>query len=70
MEKRRIVLLGNSLILDTLGESLRHFPQNEVMSFPAIPIEAREVAAVKPEVALFDLNSLCPQSPFSLLGTY
>ena len=67
MEKRRIALLGNSLILDTLGESLRRFPQNEVVRFSAAPIEINEIASVKPEVALFDLDSSRPQAVFSLL---
>ncbi len=67
MEKRCIALLGNSLILETLGESLRRFPQNEVIGFFPPGTEQSGIAALHPEVIIFDLDSPRPQNAFSLL---
>ena len=68
MEKnRRIVLIGNSVILGALGTSLQRFPQYEVI-FPSPELlEAARVAELKPDVILFDLNSKRPEAIFSLL---
>jgi len=68
--RRRIVLFGNSVILGAVGTSLQRFPQNEVI--PASPEvrEAADVAALKPDVVLFDLASSIPQPIFSLLESF
>jgi hypothetical protein len=64
---RRIVLFGNSVIVGTVGASLRLSPQYEVVT-PEPPLPgARELAALKPDVVLFDLEAFLPQAAFSLL---
>jgi len=65
--RRRIVLFGNSVILGAVGMSLRCFPQNEVISPSPEVREAADVAALNPDVILFDLESSIPQPIFSLL---
>ncbi len=67
MKKRHIALLGNSLILETLGESLKRFPQDEVIGFPAIGLDISGIADLRPEVIIFDLDSTRSHSAFSLL---
>jgi hypothetical protein len=65
---RRIILYGNSVILGTLGTSLRLCPQFEVNTLmqPA-QLQAQELAAMKPDVILFDLEAGHPEAVFSLL---
>ena len=65
--RRRIVLFGNSVILGAVGMSLRLFPQNEDISPSPEVREAADVAALNPDVILFDLESSCAQAMFSLL---
>ena len=64
---RRICLYGNSVILGTLGASLRRRPQFEVTTLmPPLP-GARELATLKPDVVLFDLQATQTEAVFSLL---
>jgi hypothetical protein len=67
MKKRPIALLGKSLLLEILGDSLRRFPENKVLGFPAVESEINRIADLKPEVIIFDLDSPRPQTVFSLL---
>lgn len=64
---RRICLYGNSVILGTLGASLRRCSQFDVTTLmPPLP-PARELAALKPDVVLFDLQATHTEAVFSLL---
>ena len=66
---RRIFLYGNSVILGTLGTSLRRNPQFEVTTLaPPLP-RGSELQALNPDVVVFDLESARPESAFSLLET-
>ena len=66
MEKRRrIVLFGNSLVVGTVGASLRRLPQYEVVSLPTA--QQNELEATAPDVVLFDLEAARPEAAFSLL---
>ena len=66
MEKRRrIVLYGNSLVVGTVGASLRRLPQYEVVSLPMA--QQNELEATAPDVVLFDLEAARPEAAFSLL---
>ena len=66
-EKCRICLYGNSLILGTLGTSLRGSSQFEVTTLiPPLP-KGRALEALKPDVILFDLEAGHPKAIFPLL---
>jgi hypothetical protein len=71
MEKlRRISLYGNSIILGTMAESLQCCSQFEVVVLtPPLP-GAQELAKLKPDVVLFDLEAARPEAAFSLLENY
>lgn len=64
---RRILLYGNSVILGTLGASLCKCSQFEVTSlvppFPPTP----EMAALQPDVVIFDLEANHSEAVFPLL---
>jgi hypothetical protein len=69
MEKRRVVLYGKSVILGTLRASFQRYPDLEVLSLsPPLP-SAQELAALAPDVILFDMETGRPEAAFSLLGT-
>lgn len=64
---RRILLYGNSVILGTLGASLGRFPQFEVTTLtPPLP-KALEMAALNPDIVLFDLEANHAKAIFPLL---
>jgi len=66
MEKRqRIFILGNSLILGALGESLRRCGQFDLTSLSP-PIDVWELASMKPDAILFDLETSHMESIFPL----
>lgn len=66
MEKRqRIFILGNSLILNGLGESLQRSGRFDLTSLD-LPKDARELEPMKPDAILFDLESPDKESVFSL----
>jgi len=70
MEKRqRVVLYGDSLILETVGASLRKYPQFEITSLSAPYPSARQLEAMEPDVILFDMGTPRPEAAFSLLAT-
>jgi hypothetical protein len=64
---RRICLYGNSVILGTLGVSLRRYPELEVTSLWPDPIKVSELQALNPDVIIFDLDAPRPEAAFSLL---
>jgi hypothetical protein len=65
-EKPRILLYGNSIIIGTIGASLRRCSHYDVI---AIAQEAQEIDASKLDMVLFDLEGPCTESVFSLLKT-
>ena len=69
MEKRRRVLLyGKSLILGSVGAGLQQCPHLEVVSVsPPFPT-AQGLAALAPEVIIFDVEAACPESALTLLA--
>lgn len=62
--KRRICLYGNSMILGTIGASLRRLPQYEVISLPAKISDLKDVVA---DAVLFDLEATHLETAFSWL---
>jgi hypothetical protein len=64
---RRILLYGNSLILGSIGASLRRCPQFEVTTLKPPLQEAQAFNNVKPDILLFDLESPPTEAVFSLL---
>ncbi len=67
---RRILLYGNSMILGTLGASLVHCPQFEVTTLTPAQEQDQELAALSPDVILFDLEASHPEAAFSLLKSH
>ena len=66
MEKRqRIFILGNSLILGALGESLRRSGHFDLTSLE-IPEDVNVLEPMKPDAIVFDLESPAKESIFSL----
>lgn len=66
MEKRQhIFIVGNSLILDALGESLRFGGQFELTHI-ALPKDVKELESMKPDAILFDLETPYMEILFSL----
>jgi hypothetical protein len=70
MEKRQhILILGNSLILGALSESLRRGDQFELTSL-ALPDDFKELQPITPDAILFDLETPHLESIFSLSERY
>lgn len=67
INRRKICLCGNSVILGTLRSSLRRQVQYEVISLNTSSPRATEITALKPDVIFFDLNSPSPRAAFELL---
>jgi hypothetical protein len=66
MKKRQnIYILGNSLILGVIGESLLHSDQFELTSLE-LPEDVKELEPKKPDAILFDLETPHMESVFSL----
>jgi len=64
---KRILLYGNSLILGSIGDSLRRSPQFEVTTLLP-PLEGiQKVDSLKPDILLFDMEITRPEAVFSLL---
>jgi hypothetical protein len=66
---RRILLYGNSVILGSIGVSLRRCPQFEVAIQAPQPNETKELLKKNPDVLLFDLEAPHTEAVFSLLKT-
>jgi len=66
---KRILLYGNSLILGTIGGSLRRLSQFEVTTLATPLQEVREFDDVNPDIILFDLETTHTESVFSMLET-
>jgi len=66
-QQQRVVLYGSSLILDTVGVSLRRYPGLEILPLDAPLPGGQELAALAPDVVLFDLRSARPNLPGAML---
>jgi hypothetical protein len=68
-DQRRILLYGDTLVLDCVAAVLRNWPGFEVISLsPPLPGLA-EVEALAPDGFLFDIEATHPEVVFSLLET-
>jgi len=66
---KQIILYGNSLILESIGASLRRLSQFEVKTLnPPLP-EALKRGAANSDILLFDIEMTRDEAVFSLLGT-
>lgn len=66
-KRRRVFLYGKSLILGTVGASLRYYPDLEILSLsPPFPAP-QELQALAPDVIIFDLQAAQPEAAFTLL---
>jgi hypothetical protein len=63
----RILLYGNSLILGSIGDILRRYPQFEVTTLLPPPQEMQSLNSLKSDILLFDLETTRPEAVFSLL---
>lgn len=62
---QNIVILGKSLILDVLGESLRRSGQFDLNSL-SLPAGVRDLELMKPDAIIFDLETPHMEAVFSL----
>jgi hypothetical protein len=61
------LLYGRSLILGTLGASLKRYPHLEIVPLsPPLPTVA-ELGALAPDVIVFDVEAARPESAIALL---
>jgi hypothetical protein len=65
MGKRRVVVYGNSVIIGAFDCSLRQSSRYEVLSLP--PAHEDELAALVPDVVIFDLEASRPEAAFRML---
>lgn len=64
-KKQRIFILGNSLILGALGESLKRSGHFDLTSLE-MPNDVRDLEPMKPDAIVFDLETPNKESIFSL----
>lgn len=67
MNPLRIVLVGRSVLLDTLAAGLRRFPGIAIIPLPAPPLGMEPLAALRPDAIIFDVGADFPQCAFVLL---
>ena len=68
MNKRlRVILYGKSIILGTVGASLALHSDLEIVDLPAPLPGVEELAALAPDVILFDVDTGRPNALFTLL---
>ena len=67
--RQRILLYGNSVIHGSIGACLKRCSQFEVTT-PAPPLKkVQEIEALKPDILLFDLETIHTEPVFSALKT-
>ena len=67
---RRILLYGNSVILGTIGASLRRFPEFDVTALKTPLSDMQVLDEAKPDILFFDLEAPHAEAVFSLLKTH
>jgi hypothetical protein len=66
---RRILLYGNSVILGSIGASLRRCSRFDVTTLATPPPDREALVTVDPDIVLFDLDSSTTEPVFDLLKT-
>jgi hypothetical protein len=66
---RQILLYGNSLILGSIGASLRRCSQFEVTTMASPLQKMQKLNALNPDILLFDLETIHTEAVFSKLKT-
>lgn len=66
-KRRRVVLFGTSLVVSTVGESLRRSGSCEVISLSMELQHSQELRELVPDIVLFDLEAARPEAAFALL---
>ncbi len=65
--RRRVLLYGRSLILGTVGASLKRYPHLELVALaPPLP-SPQELGALAPDVIIFDVEAARPEAAIALL---
>jgi hypothetical protein len=67
-KRRRVFLYGKTVILGTVGASLRGYADLEVIPLSAPLPGMHALDALSPDVILFDLQADRPEAAFALLG--
>lgn len=67
--RKRIVIYGNSVVVGSVGASLARARQYDVIHLPLPVPSASELAALAPDVVVFDVDSGHAEAAFSLLET-
>ena len=57
MDRQRVILYGNSVVLAAIGASLERFPALELVSLAAPLPSATELRLLSPDVIFFDTGS-------------
>ncbi len=65
--QKRVILYGSSVILGTVGASLKKQPQFEVIALTAPYPSVKDLGEMKPDVILFDLGVPHHEAAFALL---
>jgi hypothetical protein len=66
---RQILFYGNSVILGSIGVSLRHCPRLDVTSLATPLPEKNALGNINPDVVFFDLDTSTTEPLFDLLKT-
>lgn len=67
MGTRRVILYGKSIILGTIGASLRLYPELEIIPLaPPLP-DFQALKALAPHVILYDIQATLPETALALL---
>jgi hypothetical protein len=66
---RQILFYGNSVILGSIGASLRQFPGFDVTTLAPPLLENNALGTINPDVVLFDLDASTTEPVFDLLKT-
>lgn len=69
IEKQRIFLYGNSVILGSIGASLRRCSQFDVSTLVTPLQDAQVFDSPKSDILIFDLEAPCSEDVFFLLKT-
>ncbi|NJD58797.1 MAG: hypothetical protein FIA98_05295 [Anaerolineae bacterium] len=68
-KNRRVFLYGTSILLSTVRESLKRFPNLEVIQLSSPLPDTEELGVLAPDVIIFDFQASHPDPGFTLLRT-
>jgi hypothetical protein len=66
---RRILIYGNSVILGSIGASLRRCSRFDVTTLATSLPDAKALETVNPDIVMFDLDTSATEPVFDLLKT-